>query len=826
MDYLEAVSQLIQRGTGASRALAPTNVHEVVATAIAASSAGTVTVDFGGPSVTGDGSQSVEVPTTVDVRVGDVVRVSLVGADGTGKSPTVTGVVGGGDRTAGEIKANEERISSVEATNAELKEQAEEHASRIEAVQKDVSDYKTNAEATYATKTEVDDKTGAITKTLTADYLSKEDAATTYTEQTTFDEAVNQLKSTMSSNYSDFTDYKTSNDAAVSSLQDKATDTANDLSDYKTSNDAAVKSAQVAADAANGDIATIKTDYATKSELEATDSKLSASIGDSLTTAKGYTDSSITQEVTDRNAAIEAKADSITSTVSQTYTKQETFEAYQEDADSRISTASSNASTAMSTAKTAASDAATAKSDASAAKTTASVAKTTAETASSTASAAKSTAETAASDASSAVSTAESASTTASGAASKAEAASTAASTAQKTADGASTAASAAQKTADSASSAASAAQSTADGASSAASKAQSTADGAASAASTAQSAADAAQSTADGAASAASAAQEAADAAQDTADANKASIASLSTQVTQNASEIAAKATSSITLADGTETTLETLIKQHATEIATLIKSDAALNTLIRETSDGVEVGKSADGETYTTNRALVCSEGAFAIMDADGNELSRFDDDEASLLGGRASLKAESATFNGADQAAGILEAGYPLVRAKDGYAQMEAVSGAYHVRLGLTPHDIYINAKVNELRTNGLVVNGRELTFCERMTFHQAVTSSDGLDIDGFVLGSTFVDEVGLAVVSVRWTHGTFDVKAWGSTTLATFDGWRCDVDSNFPAEPYPNLYVLQGIGNGVVFRTRGDTTVDSWVGGSLVFPVKRT
>ena len=71
----------------------------VAARATSDSSGGRVLVDFGGASVTGDGMQSVEVPTTVDVRAGDVVRVELVGADGTGKAPAVSGVVGGGDRT-------------------------------------------------------------------------------------------------------------------------------------------------------------------------------------------------------------------------------------------------------------------------------------------------------------------------------------------------------------------------------------------------------------------------------------------------------------------------------------------------------------------------------------------------------------------------------------------------------------------------------------------------------------------------------------------------------------------------------------------------------
>ena len=107
---------------------------------------------------------------------------------------------------------------------------------------------------------------------------------------------------------------------------------------------------QSQADATKAEVETVKTTYATKSELSATDTELSGKVSDALTTAKSYTDSSITTEVTNRDAAIKAKADSISLEVSKTYTKQETFSAYQTDADGRIATANSNASTAKTTA--------------------------------------------------------------------------------------------------------------------------------------------------------------------------------------------------------------------------------------------------------------------------------------------------------------------------------------------------------------------------------------------------------------------------------------------------------------------------------------------
>ena len=553
----------------------------VYGTATSDSSGGSVSVRMGADTLRADGQAdtSVLVPTTTDVRAGETVIVTVV--DG---HPVVTGVVGSGDRTRADVEAaqgtadaaTESAKSALDAV-AEVKADADAHGEQIEAVKRDVADYKATAKATYATKTEVDERTGAITRTLAADYTKTADLASTeavkdaksagttaqsqlrsyktandkavadaksagttaqsqlstyktsndkavadaksagttaqsqladykesndaavaaakksgddaaaaladyqgvvtetYAEKTELTEAVNQLSSTMTSNYSAFTDYRTSNDTAVSKAQSDATNaqstidsykasndqavadakaagtTAQDqLGAYKSSNDAAVKDAKKAGTDAQSqlgayktatdqrltelkniadnaiesfylkgapttanapakdwttdalrrqhagdlymdtetgysyrwsgtawvqvkdsdvtkalkEIESVKTTYATKSELSATDTELSGKVSDALTTAKSYTDSSVEQEVTARNAAIKAQADSISLDVSRTYTKSETFSAYQTDADGRIATANSNASTAVSTAKTAASDAATAKTDA------------------------------------------------------------------------------------------------------------------------------------------------------------------------------------------------------------------------------------------------------------------------------------------------------------------------------------------------------------------------------------------------------------------------------------------------------------------------------
>ena len=64
---------------------------------------GLVRVNLGGETTSTDDDQTIEVDTTFAVFEGDEVIISLVGADGTGKSPTVIGVVGRGDQQQTEI---------------------------------------------------------------------------------------------------------------------------------------------------------------------------------------------------------------------------------------------------------------------------------------------------------------------------------------------------------------------------------------------------------------------------------------------------------------------------------------------------------------------------------------------------------------------------------------------------------------------------------------------------------------------------------------------------------------------------------------------------
>ena len=591
---------------------------------------GGIPADFDHISILVDGEEVAQLSSAGSVTVGGVEAGATVSVTATAEDDAC---LADGTPAHNVSEPSAAVKVTIKDAVAEVRADANTHAGQIEAIQADIEAYKQSATATYATKTEVDDKTGAITKTLAADYTRTADLAATeavkdakkagtdaqsglsayktsndkavadakkagtdassaldsykatvtqtYAEKTELTEAVNQLSSTMTSNYTAFTDYRTSNDQALSKAQSDATDAqsaidsykaSNDkavadakkagtdaqsqLGNYKSSNDAAVAAAKKAGtdaqsnlDAYRGttdqrldelkniadnaieswylkgaptasnapakdwttdalkkrhagdlymdtdtgysyrwsgtawvqvkdsdvtkalkEIDSVKTDYATKSELTATDTELSGKVSDALTTAKSYTDSSLEQEVTARNAAIKERADSISLDVSRTYTRSETFASYQTDADGRIATANSNASTAVSTAQTAASDAATAKTSASSAVSTANSANTKSE---------------------SAVSTANSAASTASTAKSTADAAKSSASTAVSTANAASSTASAAKSTADTA-------KSTADSANAAAGSAQSTADTAVANAAKAQSSADAAQSTAD----------------------------------------------------------------------------------------------------------------------------------------------------------------------------------------------------------------------------------------------------------------------------------------------------------------------------------------
>lgn len=99
MDSLETARSLMgAMRMEKSESQSPTKTTTVTGVATSDSADGVVTVNLEGDSVTYDDVQEIEVNTTVRVKEGDSVMISLVGADGTAKTPTVIGIVGGGDR--------------------------------------------------------------------------------------------------------------------------------------------------------------------------------------------------------------------------------------------------------------------------------------------------------------------------------------------------------------------------------------------------------------------------------------------------------------------------------------------------------------------------------------------------------------------------------------------------------------------------------------------------------------------------------------------------------------------------------------------------------
>ena len=105
MDDIDLARALLgSRGATASAATrsqaAFGQTRTVVGTATSDSSGGRVTVVMPGDSVTSDGEMAVVVATTVSVRSGDSVQVTV--ANG---SPVVTGVIGRGDEVASDVSA-------------------------------------------------------------------------------------------------------------------------------------------------------------------------------------------------------------------------------------------------------------------------------------------------------------------------------------------------------------------------------------------------------------------------------------------------------------------------------------------------------------------------------------------------------------------------------------------------------------------------------------------------------------------------------------------------------------------------------------------------
>ena len=181
---------------------------------------GGIPADFGHISILVDGEEVAQLSSAGSVTVGGVEAGAAVSVTATAEDDACLA-----DGTpAHNVSAPCAAVKvTIKDAVAEVRADADAHGEQIGAIQEDIAAYKASAEATYATKTEVDERTGAITRTLTADYTRTEDLASTeavrdakaagtgaasaldaykgvvsqtYAERTELTEAVNQLSST------------------------------------------------------------------------------------------------------------------------------------------------------------------------------------------------------------------------------------------------------------------------------------------------------------------------------------------------------------------------------------------------------------------------------------------------------------------------------------------------------------------------------------------------------------------------------------------------------------------------------------------------------
>lgn len=92
---------------------------------------GLVLIDLGGDTVSPDDDQSIECETTFKVYEGDEVIVSLIGADGSGKTPIVVGIVGRGDQQQEQIDAVVEQTEDLWETSTDLRSQIIQSANNL-----------------------------------------------------------------------------------------------------------------------------------------------------------------------------------------------------------------------------------------------------------------------------------------------------------------------------------------------------------------------------------------------------------------------------------------------------------------------------------------------------------------------------------------------------------------------------------------------------------------------------------------------------------------------------------------------------------------------
>lgn len=109
----------------------PGQTTTVYGVASSDSAEGLVMVDLGGDTVSPDDDQSIECETTFKVYEGDAVIVSLIGADGSGKTPIVVGIVGRGDEQQAQIDTVIEQTDELWQTSTDLRSQIIQSANNL-----------------------------------------------------------------------------------------------------------------------------------------------------------------------------------------------------------------------------------------------------------------------------------------------------------------------------------------------------------------------------------------------------------------------------------------------------------------------------------------------------------------------------------------------------------------------------------------------------------------------------------------------------------------------------------------------------------------------
>lgn len=259
MDSLTKVSILLGKTLEKSQsATYSDNVTKTTGIATSDSKDGYVEVDLGGYTLS-DNGQSVELPTTCVVEKGDTVQVEMAGADQSAKRLMVTGVVGGGDKMAGDItKAQESaKEATVAANNAKTEaDKAAESATKAQA-SADAATASANSaieKANTASTAASDAKKAADSATTSAnDAVTKANAAaeTATKAQTSADSAATAAANA-----------QTSADAAKTSAekaQTTADNAATAASKAQSSADAATSSATTANGAATAAAAAAQT---------------------------------------------------------------------------------------------------------------------------------------------------------------------------------------------------------------------------------------------------------------------------------------------------------------------------------------------------------------------------------------------------------------------------------------------------------------------------------------------------------------------------------------------------------------------------------------